>query len=328
LRSAVKSDPFFGEAYGALAEAELRAYRETRSLSYFRSAVEDAQHALRCSPNNASAYRVLAEYNMFRQNYDAALASYSESLTFLPQDPECYLGLALLSLTAGKFEEAAAYASLVHDPKNAESHFTSGLVQQMRQDYTAAEISYQQAQLLGENDSLLITNYMQDVWLGQGDHEKAVRYCQQMLRISPNDYRYHYWIGRDFQLSLQIDKAQQWLEEGLTVTNRAIVEDPSDARAYAYAGLIYSRMGKFSEGEAAITRAIQLDSSSAEILFHAANIYAVQRNKPKARALLEKALQREYNFGELMSPDLLFISRDLDFLPAVTRTIKGSWPKK
>jgi tetratricopeptide (TPR) repeat protein len=330
LRTAVQMDPSFGIAYGALADVELRMFNATNVPQFLQSAEEYAQQALRCSPNIALAYRVLGTCNRLSQKYNEALSSITQSMDLLPQNPQCYRELALLSLVAGKNDEAFSYASkaLLYDPKNVESHFTVALVQHIKQDYFVAENSYQQAQIPGENSSLLIANFVQNTWIGEGNYDKIVRYCQQMLRTSPDDYRYYYWIGRAYQLSLQISTAQQWLEDGLAATRRVIDDDPHDAVAHAYAGLIHSRLGKFSDGEAAMNKAMQLDDGSVEIMYRNADLYSIQRNKQKAFAALDKALRQQYDFAEVLNPDLSFISLEPEFRTTITRKIEGKWPRK
>jgi tetratricopeptide (TPR) repeat protein len=153
-----------------------------------------------------------------------------------------------------------------------------------------------------------------------------VQYCQQTLSTSPDDYRYYYWIGRAYQLSLKIEAAQKWLEDGLAITQRIIELDPNNALALAYTGLFYSRLGKFSDGETAMDKAVQLDSDSIEILFLRADLYSIQRNKQKALNALDKALKQKYDFAKLLNPDLSFISHEQEYLPVVTRKIEGIWP--
>jgi tetratricopeptide (TPR) repeat protein len=292
--------------------------------------MEYAQRALKCSPNNALAHRVLATSNRLSQNYYSALSSLNQSMALHPQNPECYRELALLSLIARRFDEAASYASsaLLYDPKNVESYFTLGLVQHMKQDYFGAENFYQQAQLPGENNLILLAYYVQNVWIGEGNFDKVARYCKQMIRISPDNYRYYYWLGRAYQLSLQITIAQDWLNKGLAVAEQAIDDDPNDAIAHSYTGLIYSRLGKFPEGESAMNKAMRLDSSSAEVLFRNADLYSIQRDKQKAIAALQKAVHRQYDFAEILNPDLSYIALDPEFLSAVTQKIDGQWPVK
>jgi tetratricopeptide (TPR) repeat protein len=328
LRTALQIDPSFCLAFGMLADLELHTFYKTNDAKFLESATDYSQRALRCSPNIASAHRVLGIYNRLSQNYDKALKYITQSLTYLPNYPECYRELALLSLIAGRYEEANLYASnaLKHDPKNAESQLTFALVQQIEQKYSEAENSYQQAKILGDNDSLLAANFLQCLWINEGKYNNVVQYCQQTLSTSPDDYRYYYWIGRAYQLSLKIEAAQKWLEDGLAITQRIIELDPNNALALAYTGLFYSRLGKFSDGETAMDKAVQLDSDSIEILFLRADLYSIQRNKQKALNALDKALKQKYDFAKLLNPDLSFISHEQEYLPVVTRKIEGIWP--
>jgi tetratricopeptide (TPR) repeat protein len=149
-----------------------------------------------------------------------------------------------------------------------------------------------------------------------------------MIRTSPENYRYYYWIGRAYQLSLQINIAEEWLRKGLAKAEQSIDEDPRDAIAHTYAGLIYSRLGKFPEGEAAMNKAMRLDSASVEVVFRNADLYSIQRNKEKALAALENALRRQYDFAEILNPDLSFIAPEPEFISAITQKIEGKWPAK
>jgi len=98
------------------------------------------------------------------------LSSITQSVTLLPQDPECYRELAFLSIIAGKFDDASLYASnaILYDPINPKSYFTIALAQQMKQEYSAAENSYRQAQILGEDEEMLTSNYIQNIWINEG----------------------------------------------------------------------------------------------------------------------------------------------------------------
>jgi tetratricopeptide (TPR) repeat protein len=233
-------------------------------------------------------------------------------------------------MVAGKFDDASMYASdaLVHDPLNAKSYFVIALAQQMQQEYSAAEYSYKQAQLFGEDGEALTTNFIQNIWLSEGNYNKVIEYFQQRLRSSPKDYRYYYWIGRAYQLSLQISTAQKWLQDGLAIAQQTIEANPEDAIALSYVGLFHSRLGNFSDGETAMNKALQINNNSAEILFRSAELYSIQRNAQKAFSSLEKALLRKYDFAELLNPDFSFIAREPEFLPAVTRKIEGNWLMK
>jgi cytochrome c-type biogenesis protein CcmH/NrfG/TolB-like protein len=330
LLAAVQSDPNFGLAYELLADIQLRKYLDTNDSQFLQSATEYAQRALRCSPSLARAQTVLGTCARFQQNYTAALTSISQSLALLPQDPECYRELSLLSIISGKYDDAAIYASdaLLHDPLNAKSHFTLALAQQMKHEYAAAENSYKQAQVFGEDEEMITINSVQNIWLAQGQYDKVITYFQQKLRSSPKDYRYYYWIGRAYQLSLQISTAQKWLGDGLAIAQQTIEANHDDAIALSFVGLFHSRLGNFSDGERAMDQAKEIDGKSSDILFRSAELYSIQRERKKAFTALDNALQRKYDFTELLNTDFSFIAREQEFLPAVTRKIEGMWPLK
>jgi tetratricopeptide (TPR) repeat protein len=330
LLTAVQIDPSFGLAYGMFADIQLRLFYATNDAQFLQSATEYAQRAVQCSPNIALAHKVLAICSRLQQNYNAALSSLERCLALLPQDPECYRELAFLSMVAGKFDDAPLYASnaLQHDPLNAKSQFTIALTQQMKHDYSAAENSYKQAQLFGEDEEALTINFIQNIWLNEGQYDKVIKYFQQKLQTSLKDYRYYYWIGRAYQLSLQISTAQKWLGDGLAIAQQTIEANPVDAKALSYVGLFHSRLGNFSDGERAMNKAIQINSDSVDILFRSAELYSIQRDAKKAFSALEKALHQKYDFAALLNTDFSFIAGEPEFLPAVTRKIEDKWPMK
>ena len=239
-------------------------FSSTNDVQLLQSASEYAQHALRSSPNSSLAYKVMGICARLQQNFNLALSFQAKCLMFAPQDPECFRELALLSLVAGKYDDASAYAAdaLVYDPINSKSHFTLALSQQMKHEFPAAENSYKQAQLFGEDEEDWTIHYIQHVWLAEGQFNKVIDYFQKKFQSAPKDYRYCYWIGRAYQLSIQNSTAQKWLKEGLAIAQQTIETNSNDGRALSFVGLFHSRLGNFSDGETAINRAIQIDSTS------------------------------------------------------------------
>lgn len=147
-----------------------------------------------------------------------------------------------------------------------------------------------------------------------------------MLQSSPEDYRYYYWIGRACQLALKVDEGQKWLQEGLAITKQTLESHPTNVTAHFYAALFNSRLGMFSTGESFMKSALNMDSTSTEALFRVANMYSIQKNKEKAFEALHKALQKEYDFSELLNPDLSLLSFEPEYIQQVSRKMEGSWP--
>jgi class 3 adenylate cyclase/tetratricopeptide (TPR) repeat protein len=330
LLSAIQIDPSGGLAYGMLADIQLRIFSATNNALYLQSAAEYAQRALQYSPANPLAYKILAICARYQQNYSAALSSLTQYLALDSQDPDCYRELAFLSILAGRLDDASVYASIAlqHDPLNAKSHMTVALIKHMKNEYSDAENSYKQAQVFGEDEETLTINCLQNIWLTEGKYDKVIDYFQQKLKLSPNDYRYYYWIGRAYQLSLQITTAQKWLADGLAIAQQTIEANPEDAKALSFVGLFHSRLGNFAAGETAINAALQINDNSDEILFRSAEIYSIQRDSKKAFSSLDKALRQNHDFAELLNADFSFIAHEPEFLATVTNKIEDKWPMK
>ncbi len=328
LRIAVQIDPTFGLAHAKLAFIDYSEFQKTNKIELLESAIVHAQRTIKFLPNAAEANLVLAASSRHSQNYDESLSYLTKCLKTSPQNPDCFRELTLLAIIAGKKEIAklSALKSIEIDPKNVKSYFSLGLAYHFEQKYSQADSLYNKAQSLDFQDTILTTNFAQNAWMGEKKFDKVVQYCQEMLRVNPNDYRYYYWMGRAYQLSFDINTGQLWLEEGLKLIKHLKELKPDDATVRAYSSLFYSRLGKFSEGESAMRDAISIDSVSTPILYLKANLYSIQKNKEKAIEAFRKALAQEYNFSEILNPDLSFISYEPEFASLITRKTSGKWP--
>ena len=45
-------------------------------------------------------------------------------------------------------------------------------------------------------------------------------------------------------------------------------------------------------------------------------------------ASFEKALQQQYDYAEILNPDLSFIAPEPEFISTITQKIEGDWPIK
>jgi len=326
LKSAVQKDPAFHVAYATLAEVELKAYRDMEDPASIKLAFSYANKSLEYSDKNALAYRVLGSYYRIMQNCKASYSYLSKSIQLNSQDPETHREMALLHLMGRRYEDAAIYANnaILYDPRNYESYFTAGLVQHLKQNYEEADRLYEQAQALMENSTMLSAYYRQNVWIAQGNYDKVISHCQQMLQTYEDNYKYYYWIGRAYQFALKINEAQEWLQKGLTVALVSLEEDSSDAIAYTYAALAHTRLGQFADGESALKKASELDSTSVEILYRKANLYAIQRNKEKALSALSEALSKQYRFDEIINPDLSSLWNEPEFMELTTKRFEAA----
>jgi len=268
FREALDLDPVFPSAQEALARVELSRYISTKEIFFLEKAREYAQSALKVQSNLAEASFILGEYYVQKQQFQKAVEYFGNSLQLQPQNPEVLRKMSLLSLMTGNSEQAQKYAQAAvdQDPKNPESYRTQGLAWQAEKKYPAAASAFKEVIHLGSQDSLTTTDYLLNVWMSSGLQELVIQYCELVVKTYPEDYRYYYWCGRAYQSAMKINNAQQWLEDGLVQVENCLDANPADALAQVYKGLFLTRLGKFSEGEAAAVKALEMDTASGDWL--------------------------------------------------------------
>lgn len=323
LQQAVALDPAFSLAHAASGSAALRKFKlgGEKDKKLLNEAVQRSQHALNLNPSVALAYETIGEAYQYLHRFDDAAKNLHKSLTLNPGSPECYRQLALLEIIKGDYDEALDYASkaMQIDPKHPDSHIVLGLVNHFKKQYVNAVKSYQNAIVLASRDSLVTIRYLFSAWGEQDQHDRVASYSLQLLDHNLNDFRIYYWIGRAHQLSGHVEESIKYLRDGLAVAQKAIRQNPNNANAHAYLGLIYTRLGKFSEGQAETKKAFALDSLNAEAMYKTAGVYSVQGKKSNALTWLKKAVATEYQFSEILDIDLFSIADDPEFASIITR---------
>ncbi len=323
LQQVVADDSSFSQAYALLAEVTLRKHK--LDMIDEKDPSEFIQHALQADPNNSLAYQALGEYYRLAQRFDKAGPALQKSLELQPANPECYRELALLSLIGGDYEGALKHATTAFalDPKNPDSHVVAGLVHNMRHEFAPATTEYREAIALGADDSLLTVQYLMNAWLGQGQNESAVQFCKELLRQYPDDYKIYYWIGRTYQTIPKMDDANQYLNQGLTITRKVLEKNPNDANASSFAGLFCTRLGKWTDADQYMKRALDLSPNSVELLYRQAGVYSIQKKFKNAATALKAAIAKRYEFSGILNPDLALFSTEPEFLPIITRPIEA-----
>ncbi len=323
LRLAFGYDENFADAYALFAQAAIRIYESREEESDLEGATEAAQRALKLSADNADALLAMAQVHRYRKEYEKVIPELEASLAAQPGKAETYRELALISIIGGNMDDATRFVqtAISLDPKNPRMYHAHAIVLHFAKDYEGAATAYSQAINLGSNDSLLTVKHLLNAWLEAGSTDRVVRFLEDLNRISPKDYRFHYWIGRAYQFATSVSSSQQWLEQGKALTQEAIDSQPNDALAFAYGGLILTRLGRFNDGEVAVKRALEL-RPSVENQYRLANMYALQRDKKEeAIAALKEAISRRFDFVEILNPDFRMLAREPEFSEAVFQNI-------
>src|SRR5205085_9639684 len=105
-----------------------------------KQAINLAQQALTLDPATTGAYQLLAFIDVFRGDYDRALAQIDRALALNPSDAETYRVRSYILLWSGDATEGARWseAALRLDPTNQRAAMTLGIAKYFLGDYPAA----------------------------------------------------------------------------------------------------------------------------------------------------------------------------------------------
>ncbi len=320
LQEAVREDSSFAEAYALLSLAETRVYEDRPADADLASARDAAQTALRLVPGLPSAYLALGIYYRMAQQYDNVMPALNASLAAQPANADCSRELALFATMTGAFDAARRHVldALALDPRNPRTHITQGILDEYEHRFDSAVSAFGQAIALGADDSLTTVRYLLGAWVQAGSAERAVKFCGSMLARTPEDYRWYYRIGRAYQFATRVSESQQWLERGLAIARNDADKNPRDAQPYASAALFLTRLGRFADGEAAMRHALEIAPGSVDLLYREADMYAIQKEKQKALQTLRDAIGKRFDFPEVLNPDFSVLSREPEFVAAIS----------
>lgn len=125
-----------------------------------------------------------AKYN--RQDYEAAIADYSEAIRLSPDNVQAYLGRGNAKYALEKYPEALKdyEETLRHDPDNAYAFNGRGNVKFARKDYEAAIEDYNQAIQANPQFTLAFFN-RGNVKSALQEHRAAIEDYSQAIRLNP-----------------------------------------------------------------------------------------------------------------------------------------------
>ena len=320
LKEALTQDSAFADAYAEYGRAMLKLYavRGEKEAALLAEAEHFGRYALHLDTTSAEAFRTLGTVSRFNQNFMAASEYIRWSLVLQPHNATGLRELAALAILKGDLDRADTYAAraLALDPKNPESHVLRGVVSQFRLDYAASLSSYENAILLGADDSLTTVWYRSGAWVGAGEAQEQVRFMEGILDQAPSNYELDYRMGRALQQVGRILDATPYLERAAKAIEARLESAPRDARAHCTLALIYSRLGKFDEASEHMDRALELSPNSVEFHYRKANMFAIQNKKAEALEWLAKAVGMEYLLTEVTAPDFAFLFKDPEFQSA------------
>lgn len=271
-KKAISIDPNLPEAYTSLS----MSYNQR---GWHQKALEASRKAVELNPNYAHGLQLNGYWNMYVGNLDEALRWLNKTLAVDPSDPFNYYGIG------------AVYLRLDDLPR-AEQWFRKGIELQPDFVYTYVALSL--------------------LYLEQGKHNEAIKECEKILSISPEDVVGLNALGDAELFSGNYVRAKEYYERAIAkISNRwNVYSGRCNTTGLGYAlwkiGEQDSARKKFNESLRLDQKELEQNSEWYIIPYDLAAIHAIQGNKTEAYTWLQKAIEAGWRTYRLALIDPLF----------------------
>ncbi len=243
LQKAIALKPDLYEAYYNLAIAESETCAPARQLE---RAIADAATAARLKPKEPAAHMLLGDLYRQAGKYDQAIAEFQAALQ-LTSDAHAYELLASAQWAAGDASASKSWQTAL------------ALRQKQPADSAAAQIS------LG------------DVYLNNGDYDRALASFQAAQKLAPDDASAQRGLGNAYSAKKDWDAAERAYKQWIALA-------PQDADAHLFLGLMYAELNRNGSALAELKQAASLSTCSAGAHLVLGNIYHSQNDFSQAAA--------------------------------------------
>ena len=213
-----------------------------------------------------------------------------EALAVAPDDPALYSQLATLKRMTGDLTgaEAAARRELELVPSDSEGWSELGRILAQQRRIEEASVAFRRAFQLNQEDMGSRLNLAQ-LLATHGRREEAIRECRRGLAISPRSFPILLYLGQlleQTERKAEADECYQkalatstnnspvdlarfcrghgWLEAAVTIYNRALKLDPSNAILHVEAGQALETLGRYAEAADHSAEALRMAPELAE----------------------------------------------------------------
>ncbi len=184
----------------------------------FEEAVPRARDVLEIIPNDPESRFLLARCLSNLGQREEALKEYDQLFANGVDYPRAYLPFGQLLAEMGLLEQAKAYLlmAVLHDPKNAGSYYSLGLVHLRLKEFQFSVESLEESNRLYADDSQTLF-YLAQAKAGTGNHTEAIALYEKVLSRGARAANIHYQYGLSLLESNQVAKAIQQLEKALEI---------------------------------------------------------------------------------------------------------------
>jgi tetratricopeptide (TPR) repeat protein len=263
-----------------------RAFREQGK---YPAAIDTFEEMGKLSPDSHKRAQMLL-IDTYRESHDIdrAIAETKKALADSPKDQSLIVTLAMLY---GEKADAASATKLLDgllqgNDSDQEIYLDLAQVQERSKKYAEAEQSALKSEQLAKDSS-----EKENIWfmLGaiyerQKEYDKAEQQFRRVLEVNPNNAAVLNYYG--YMLA---DRGIR-LDEGFSLIQRAIDQDPGNGAYLDSLGWAYFKQGKLAEAEETLRKAADKSPHDPTVLGHLAEVNWKLGHNERAAALMERAL--------------------------------------
>lgn len=267
------------------------AYRKTGDNKH---AIEDFSRAIQLNPGFPNAWYNLAVSYEQEKLFDKAIENYSAVIT-LNQDfvGEAYRHRGNVYYERNEYDNAIAdyTQALRFNDKNADVYVCRGICHSKKGDIDRALDDFNQALKLNPKNPEIYGN-RGNAFIAENNLDKALADYSRAVELSPGEPKWHNNRGIVYYRKKEYEKA-------ISDYNRALELDPKFANAYYHRGLAFSDKNEYDKALSDFNKAIEFNPDEGLSYSKRGYIYLEIKNDPdKALADLNKAVELIPNYVE------------------------------
>lgn len=189
----------------------------------------------------------------YQNDYDQAIANYTEAIRLNPQFVEAYNNRGLAYIDKGNYDRAIPDLdqALKLNPNFMPAHFNRGKAYSGKGEYDTAMASYNEAIRVnpGYADSY---NNRGVIYYNKKEYDRAIADYNEAIRLDSHHVNAHTNRGNSYQMKGDYDRA-------IADYNEAIRLNPNHAMAYNNRGVAYKNQGNILQAIADYEAALQIE---------------------------------------------------------------------
>jgi serine/threonine protein kinase/tetratricopeptide (TPR) repeat protein len=329
LRSAVQRDGKFALAWARLGDTYWENYKQTGDTRWVSQAIDatntaltldqrqpevwislalihqgtgreaealsDLTKALSLQPTSDAAHQVMGQVLQSLGRRDEAADHYHKAIALRPDYWRHYSLLGAFYYSVGRYQDAVATFTRVTElaPDNARGFHNLGAVYYRIGDNRNALINYEKA--LAINPMPETRSAIGNVHYDEKRYDAALAAFLQAAKDAPNDGVLRGNVGDAYARLNRRDEARQAWREAITLEQKTLAVNPSDANTLARIALWEAKLGERADAEGHITRALTLAAGDAEVVYYSAVVRALAGDSERALTSLEQAVKNGYS---------------------------------